>query len=408
MPQNDCEKYSDMIYEYTADMLGAEDERDLMRHIESCSACRNELERIRAVMGAASEIEDVPVPDELISALDTRLEQTGREIRNSRRQGYGNITGTVLSLAAAAALAIGMYSGGVFDKYLHSDDVFNNDTNYTDSQNAAQTEKSDADDGDALSTDNPNVSPDTADNVSEGAGQSDNSNNSNNSDKSSESGKSTASKKNEKSDSSTGVSRTEKSSDGKTKNNTESENRGASSAENAANTDESHSALGDAQSDNGDNSVSEKAADETYAANAVPGSMDEGRGGADDFRVSASSTESSARSSGSGGANSYDANSRDDLRKQQSSPQVYSTGAASDTSSNGTSVSVPSSCEIVTVNPKIYRDIYNVGSNGRFSISASEWSEFEQFVTNNGDTIIVGAKTTSDPNAYISVRITAK
>ena len=105
-----------MIYEYTADMLSTEKERDLMRHIESCSSCRNELERIRAVMGAASEIEDVPVPDELISALDTRLEQTGREIRNSRRQGYGNITGTVLSLAAAAALAIGMYSGGVFDK----------------------------------------------------------------------------------------------------------------------------------------------------------------------------------------------------------------------------------------------------------------------------------------------------
>ena len=88
MPQNDCKKYSDMIYEYTADMLSAEDERGLMRHIESCSACRNELERIRAVMGAASEIEDVPVPDELISALDARLEQTGREIRNSRRHGY--------------------------------------------------------------------------------------------------------------------------------------------------------------------------------------------------------------------------------------------------------------------------------------------------------------------------------
>ena len=29
----------------------------------------------------------------------------------------------------------------------HSDDVFDNDTNYTDSQNAAQTEKSDADYG---------------------------------------------------------------------------------------------------------------------------------------------------------------------------------------------------------------------------------------------------------------------
>lgn len=403
MPQNDCKKYSDMIYEYTADMLSAEKERDLMRHVKSCSSCRNELERIRAVMGAASEIEDVPVPDELISALDTRLEQTGREIRNSRRQGYGNITGTVLSIAAAAALAIGMYSGGVFDKYLHSDDVFNNDTNYTDSQNAAQTEKSDADYGDVPSTDNPDVSPDAADNVSEGAGQSDNSNNS---DKSSESGKSTASKKNEKSDSSTGVSRTEKSSDGKTKNNTESENRGSSSAGNAANTDESHSALSDAQSDNGDNSVSEKAADETYAASAVPESMDEGRGGTDDFEASASSAENSERSSG--GANPYDANGQDGLRKQQSSPQVYSVNASSDTLANGTKISVPSSCEIVTANPKIYRDIYNVGSNGRFSISASEWPEFEQFVTNNGDTLIVGAKTTSDPYAYISVRITAK
>ena len=27
MPQNDCKKYSDMIYEYTADMLSAEKER---------------------------------------------------------------------------------------------------------------------------------------------------------------------------------------------------------------------------------------------------------------------------------------------------------------------------------------------------------------------------------------------
>ena len=399
MPQNDCKKYSDMIYEYTADMLSTEKEHDLMRHIESCSSCRNELERIRAVMGAASEIEDVPVPDELISALDMRLEQTGREIRNSRRQGYGkhNRYG-VVRLAAAAALAIGMYSGGVFDKYLHSDDVFDNDTNYTDSQNAAQTEKSDADYGDVPSTDNPNILPDAANNASGGAGQSDNSNNS---DKSSESGKSTASKKNEKSDSSTGVSLTEKSSDGDIENNTKSENRGSSSAGNAANTDESHSALSDAQSDNGDsNSVSEKAADEIYAENTVPESLDEGRGGADDFEASASSAENSERSSG--GANPYDANGQDGLRKQQSPPQVYSVNASSDTLTNGTKISVPSSCEIVTANPKIYRDIYNVGSNGRFSISASEWPEFEQFVTNNGDTLIVGVKTTSDPNAYIS------
>lgn len=399
MPHNDCKKYNDMIYEYTADMLSEDDASDLMRHIDHCSACRNELERIRAVMNAASEIEDVPVPDELISALDARLEQTGKEIKNSRRQSYGSISGTVLSLAAAAALAIGMYSGGVFDKYLHSDDVFNNDTSYTDSQSTDRTEKSDSSNGISPSDNSSGATSDSPDNTSANTEQSDSSgisnrpNNSNNS---------------AKSDKSSSSGLTDNSALGTPQNGANADNRNSLASEDNTDIGDSHPTFDDSQSENRDtDSSSAKSADKFYAANVAPESIDEGYGGADDYGISASSVENSGRSSG-GGANSYDSDAQDGLMKQQSPTQTYSADATGDMSSADTIINVPSSCEIITANPKIYRDIYNVGSNGKFSLSASEWAAFKQLVTNNGDTLNIGGKTISNPDAYISVTITAK
>lgn len=406
MPQNSCEKYSEMIYKYTADMLDADEVRSLMRHIDVCPSCRSELNMVCAVTRAASEIDDVPVPDELISALDTRLEQTGKEIRKARRQGFGSISGTVLSLAAAAALAIGMYAGGVFDKYLHSDDVFDNAPAYTDSQNPTQTDNSDTD---ALPSDNTNTeSADSADSTS-GSAQSDNPNNSNQSDKSvkAKDNDSTQRSNSSLSASDSTVSKNQTpsvSSDSKNSNDDQSYSSDSASSENAKSDSVS------VQSEkNTENSVSKQSAGVLRSPGAVSEGSDEGRSDADDYAAAPPTVSGSRHSSGGGSnSNSYDTDASDKSANEKTPAQIFSAAPPVGISANGANISVPLSCEVVTSNPKVYRNMYNVGASGKFSISADEWEAFKELVANNGDTLNIGAKTTTDPDAYISVRITVK
>lgn len=398
MPQNNCDKYTDMIYEYTADMLSDDKALDLMRHIEHCTACRGELERIRAVMNAAAEIEDIPVPDELISALDTCLEQTAVEIKKSHRPGFGGVTGTVLSLAAAAALAIGMYSGGVFDKYLHSDDVFNNTPAYTDDRGTAQTEPP-SDGGDAQNAEGSAASGSDTKTAAGGESVQSGGNNSNASDVSD---KSDATDKSDKSHSSLSPSRTN------SRSVSESERTAADANPNALNTAADNSASASTADNAAENTSSAKSAEEPYSVRSILENLNEGYGGADDYGISASSADSAGRSSGGGSAKSPDEDDCGTLMKQQSPVQTYSADTADSMPANSSNTNVPSSCEIVTANPQIYRDMYNVGSSGKFSISPGDWDAFRQFVSDNGDTLNVGGKTLSDPNARISVRITAK
>lgn len=111
---SNCELYRDMLYDYASDNLSEQDRADFLMHINSCPDCKRELDELNAILGAASEIEEVEVPDSVRTAVSAALTAESVKIRN-RKKLFKFTASTVLPIAACAALAIGIYSGGIHD-----------------------------------------------------------------------------------------------------------------------------------------------------------------------------------------------------------------------------------------------------------------------------------------------------
>lgn len=119
---SNCELYRDMLYDYVSDNLSEQDRADFVMHINSCPDCKRELDELNAILGAASEIEEVEVPDSVRAAVSASLAAESVKLRN-RKKIYKFTASTVLPIAACAALAIGIYSGGIYDDINKADDM---------------------------------------------------------------------------------------------------------------------------------------------------------------------------------------------------------------------------------------------------------------------------------------------
>ena len=123
MQNNDCEKFKARLFDYASDMLSETESRELIEHINSCPECRAELAGIKAILSAAAEIENVKPSDELKKRISLGLAEEAQKIRRSRRVRIGRTAAAAVSLAACAALAVGIYSGGIYDKFMKADDT---------------------------------------------------------------------------------------------------------------------------------------------------------------------------------------------------------------------------------------------------------------------------------------------
>ncbi len=128
MQNNDCEKFKARLFDYASDMLSETESRELIEHINSCPECRAELAGIKAILSAAAEIENVKPSDELKKRISLGLAEEAQKIRRSRRVRIGRTAAAAVSLAACAALAIGIYSGGIYDKFMKADDTVVSDS----------------------------------------------------------------------------------------------------------------------------------------------------------------------------------------------------------------------------------------------------------------------------------------
>lgn len=122
MRDNSCMEYRDLILDYFSDNLTEIQEKRLMLHIESCPECKNEFDSIKQIIGAAADIPEVEVPDELKIALSEKIAETVENMKK-RRKIYKFAMSTALPVAACAALAIGVFSGGVYDKLTNADNM---------------------------------------------------------------------------------------------------------------------------------------------------------------------------------------------------------------------------------------------------------------------------------------------
>lgn len=123
----DCEVYRAMLFDYVSDNLSEQDKAELLMHIELCPECKKELCEAEAIISAASELDEVEVPDKLRAAVSASLAAEAATVRK-RTDIRRYALRTLLPVAACAALAVGIYSGGIYDRFVNSDDILSEGT----------------------------------------------------------------------------------------------------------------------------------------------------------------------------------------------------------------------------------------------------------------------------------------
>lgn len=123
-----CESFVLMMYDYFADDLTDDEKNSLLMHIEACPDCKREFAEIQAIMGAVHSIEDIEVPTSLKRTVFNNVEAEA-EARRNRNSIYKFAVRTFVPVAACAVLAIGVFSGGIYDKIINSDDILTAEVN---------------------------------------------------------------------------------------------------------------------------------------------------------------------------------------------------------------------------------------------------------------------------------------
>ncbi|MBO5955856.1 MAG: hypothetical protein J6Q10_03560 [Clostridia bacterium] len=93
-----------------------------MTHIQSCPQCKVEFEELQSILDAASALPEKEVPEGLKEAVYSKLADIsltkGAIFRKWRR-----LVSVAVPLVACAVLAIGIYQGGIYEKFVGSDNI---------------------------------------------------------------------------------------------------------------------------------------------------------------------------------------------------------------------------------------------------------------------------------------------
>lgn len=117
-----CEEYRCLMFDYVSDNLSEFEKNKLLLHIKSCPECRAELDEVKNILSAAAEIPELEVPCDLRASVSERL-STEAKAMSKRKRIYKFTIQTVIPVAACAAIAIGIFSGGFYDKVINSDNI---------------------------------------------------------------------------------------------------------------------------------------------------------------------------------------------------------------------------------------------------------------------------------------------
>lgn len=142
MQNKDCNFFKDQIYDYMADALDDAMAKELLEHIESCPECKRELDTVKAIISASAVLPQVEVPDWLKASVFEKLGANKQSITPKRFK-LKRFASVALPAVACIALSIGIFSGGLYDKFSASDSIISSgDVNPAPIQ--ANTEHADA------------------------------------------------------------------------------------------------------------------------------------------------------------------------------------------------------------------------------------------------------------------------
>lgn len=387
MQETDCAQCRELLFDYVSGLTDDAESKAVAAHIESCPECRRELEFIESMLAAAAEIPEVPVPDEVREAVANRLSEAEAEIKRERSGKIRRIVSAAAPVAAAVALTIGMYAGGVFDSFRNADEIMDGKPLSVEDSGAAE---------------NKTAEPQTSDNI-EGSKtsevNSDNIGQRSEGRQGTESGSAADSKGSSEAGSSIDKSGAKADKPEKAK----TENVESRAAENSDSKIKAEDAADEGTKQ--ENNVSAPPAPEAFEATVPTESAADDAGKPESSAYGAPRNDtggmvgSSGSGGGSGGTSSNGANAKN--AAAASVPRLMSDAYAE----------VPKSCEIASDNPKAYAERFGAKlteSGCSFSVSPGEWEELRSLAANNGDSLSAGEFVSADSIDAISVTVTER
>ena len=154
MQSKDCNFFKNQIYDYMSDSLNDAEVKELLTHIESCPECKRELDTLKAIISASASIPQVEVPDGLAASVFEKLKEDTQVI-TPKRYKFKHFASVALPLAACIALSIGIFSGGLYDRFIASDNIISSgDSNPVSIKtNTEQTDETESTEPTTVSTD---------------------------------------------------------------------------------------------------------------------------------------------------------------------------------------------------------------------------------------------------------------
>lgn len=377
MQAMDCEKCRELLFDYVSDLTDETESRAVAEHIELCPECGRELEFIKTMLAAAAEIPEVPVPDEVREAVDFRLKAAEAEIKRERSGKFRRIVSAAVPIAAAAALTIGMYTGGVFDKLRSADEVMDGKPYAVTNGGAEKTENEDK--ASSAQTEN-YIESDTKSSTESNA----------------ESGAAADTNINSAPKQSAQRTNTEREAGGAAE---VRKSEGSVNAENTESTKTENAETRNAKTSSAE-TVKEKVpvqndAGEVGVNTAAPSDI------AEDTQEKKSSVYAEPRAVGNAYGGSGGTAAVENDKAEAYGPMLMSEAYAE----------VPKSCEIVSGDASVYAGRYGaeVTEDGcSFAISAGEWEDLRSLAMNNGDTVNTGEFVSADSVDAISVTVTER
>ena len=129
----DCETCLECLFDAVCGSLSEEEMRLLNAHLDTCVSCRAEYQSVK-MMHRLTEQDPVPdlpadfektLHEKLMAAADEMMAETTEKKRIPLRDMRKKQVRILISAAACAAITIGVFSGGLYQRYLHADDVWN-------------------------------------------------------------------------------------------------------------------------------------------------------------------------------------------------------------------------------------------------------------------------------------------
>lgn len=129
----DCDTCLERMFDAVCGSLSEEEMQPFRAHLDSCADCRAEYQSLLA-MHRLTEQDPVPempadfektLHEKLTAAADEMMTETKEKKRIPLRDMRKKQVKILISAAACAAIAIGVFSGGLYQRYLHADDVWN-------------------------------------------------------------------------------------------------------------------------------------------------------------------------------------------------------------------------------------------------------------------------------------------